>query len=88
MGNLFSENEERGVYFTEDGGTDHPGVHGRDADGNLFMILESQDYGYAPDGSGETDESTGLAFSPDHMHMYVCYQKNGIVFEVPVRPCE
>ena len=49
------------------------------------MILESQDYGYAPDGSGETDETSGLAFSPDHMHMYVCFQKNGVVFDVTRR---
>ena len=82
---LIGKDQEMILYFTEDGGTDHPGVHGRDADGNLFMILESQDYGYAPDGSGETDESTGLAFSPDHMHMYVCYQKNGVVFDITRR---
>ena len=82
---LIGKDQEMILYFTEDGGTNHPGVHGRDADGNLFMILESQDYGYAPDGSGEEDESTGLAFSPDHMHMYVCYQKNGVVFDITRR---
>ena len=82
---LIGKDQEMILYFTEDGGTIHPGVHGRDADGNLFMILESIDYGYAPGGSGEEDESTGLAFSPDHLHMYVCYQKNGVVFDITRR---
>ena len=37
---------------------------------------------HPPDRSGETDETSGLAFSPDHMHMYVCFQKNGVVLDI------
>jgi hypothetical protein len=37
------------------GGVD-AGVHGRSADGRFFTILESPEY---------TDETSGLAFSPD-----------------------
>ena len=28
------------------------------------------------------DETTGLAFSPDGMHLYVAYQANGLLFDV------
>lgn len=60
------------LYFTEEGG-DSTGVHARDEDGRFFTILESPVH---------TDETTGLAFSPDGKHMYVCFQKDGLVFDV------
>lgn len=42
--------------------------------GWYFTILESDE-----DMDGET---SGLAFSPDGMHMYFSYQHNGIIFDV------
>ena len=60
------------LYFTEDGGED-AGIHGRDSNGRLFTILESSIY---------KEETTGLAFSPDFMHMYAAYQSNGILLDV------
>ena len=56
------------VYFTEEGfgdesqGDSAAGVHARDNRGRYFTILESHVY---------HEESTGLAFSPDHRHLYV-----------------
>lgn len=60
------------LYFTEDGGK-YAGIHGRDALGQYFTILESHEY---------EDESTGLAFSPDGMHMYIAYQDNHLLFDI------
>jgi len=60
------------LYMTEDGGVD-AGVHGRDSDGNFYVVLESPLY---------YEETTGLAFSPDGRHMFVAYQKNGILLDV------
>ena len=60
------------LYFTEEGGVD-AGVHARDEEGRLYTVLESPVY---------TDETTGLAFSPDGTHMYVAYQGNGLLFDV------
>jgi len=60
------------LYLTEDGG-EHAGVHGRDAQGRYFTILESPIY---------KEETTGLAFSPNKKHMYLAYQKNGILLDV------
>jgi secreted PhoX family phosphatase len=62
------------LYFCEDG-TSQAGIHGRDAQGKFFTILQSQNGYY--DG-----ETTGLAFSPDGMFMYVSYQNPGIIFEI------
>jgi hypothetical protein len=60
------------LYFTEEGGKD-AGIHARDALGRFYTILESPVY---------TDETTGLAFSPDGRHMYLAYQSNGLLFDV------
>jgi hypothetical protein len=60
------------LYFTEDGGK-YAGVHGRDVQGNYHTILESHVY---------FDETTGLNFSPDGKHMYIAYQKNGLLFDI------
>lgn len=62
------------LYFCEDGGA-NCGVHGRDLQGNFYTILQAVD----PELWGET---TGLAFSPNFMYMYVSFQKPGIIFEV------
>ena len=61
------------LYFTEDGGT-YAGIHGRDSLGRFYTILESYEY--------DDDETTGLAFSPDGMHMYVAYQDHGLLFDI------
>lgn len=62
------------LYFCEDG-ADNAGVHGRDAQGRFFTIL--QDASRAMVG-----ETTGLAFSPGGKFMYVSFQKPGIIFEI------
>jgi hypothetical protein len=71
----FSNGSTDGIlYFCEDGEEDC-GVHGRDAQGRFFTILE--------DGTGAlSGETTGLAFSPNGMFMYVSFQKPGIIFEI------
>jgi len=62
------------IYFCEDSEKVAAGVHGRNSAGKFFTILEGPDY--------ET-ETTGLAFSPDNMHMYVSFQKNpGHIFDI------
>lgn len=71
MGRLLEDSGEL-LYFTEEGGKD-AGIHARDEQGRFFTILESPQY---------IDETTGLAFSPDGFHMYVAYQKNGLLFDV------
>ena len=66
---------DRMLYFTEDGdnkGT-KAGIHGRNTAGQYFTILESHVY---------SDETTGLAFSPDNHHMYVAYQETGLLFDI------
>ncbi|CAB9504930.1 osmC-like protein [Seminavis robusta] len=64
--------EEEILYLTEEDGR-HAGVHGRNANGDYFTIVESPVY---------EDEVTGLAFSPDGMHMYFSYQVPGLLFDV------
>ena len=51
------------------------GIHARDSDGNYLTIVEAIDFG----GSAET---TGLAFSPDDMHMYFAVQDDGVIFDI------
>ncbi|CAJ1970186.1 unnamed protein product, partial [Cylindrotheca closterium] len=60
------------LYFCEEGGKEN-GVHARDEHGWYFSILESESL---------SDETTGLDFSPDGMHMYVSFQHNGLIFDV------
>jgi hypothetical protein len=66
------------LYFTEDGGKP-AGIHGRDNSGRYFTILE---------GINMSDETTGLAFSPNKKHMYVAYQDTGILFDITRRDGE
>ena len=60
------------LLSAEENGKD-AGVHGKNKNGDYFTILESPVY---------HDEVTGLAFSPDGMHMILAYQENGILFDV------
>ena len=62
------------LYFCEDGGA-QCGVHGRDAQGRFFTILQSA-------SSTLSGETTGLAFSPGGIYMYVSFQSPGIIFEI------
>lgn len=57
------------LYFCEDGGSACD-IHGRDSTGKYFTIVE---------GVGYSTETTGLAFSPDGMYMYVAFQGNSNV---------
>lgn len=52
------------VYFNEDEGQE-AGVHGRNAQGQYFTILEGIEWSI---------ETTGLALSPSGHHMYVAFQ--------------
>jgi hypothetical protein len=67
-----TESEEDLLYFTEDGGK-YAGIHARNRRGQYLTILESYKY---------DDETTGLSFSPDNMHMYIAYQDNGLLFDI------
>jgi hypothetical protein len=60
------------LYFTEDGGRD-PGIHCRNEVGQFFTLLESPVY---------DDESTGLAFSPDGIHLYFALQETGLLYDI------
>lgn len=48
-------------------------MHGRNIDGQFFTVVESPVFSL---------EVTGLAFSPDGMHMYMAYQVDGFLFDV------
>lgn len=70
-------NDDKAIlYFCEDGGQggNSPGVFGRSSNGKYFTILR----GRFPNA----DETTGLAFSPDGYHMYVSFQKVGIIYDI------
>lgn len=69
-------NDRNIIYFTEDGGSSHSGIHARDMKGRYFTILESITE------IVDIDETTGLAFSPDRRHLYFALQKNGNVFDI------
>jgi hypothetical protein len=60
------------VYFNEDQGQD-AGVHGRNAEGQFYTILE---------GPGFSPETTGLAWDPSGKHMYVAFQEDGVLFDI------
>jgi len=71
-----SADDKNIIYFTEDGGSSHSGIHARDMIGRYFTILESVTE------IVDKDETTGLAFSPNRRHMYFALQKNGNVFDI------
>ena len=60
-------------FTSKQEGGKNAGIHARDSQGRFFTILESPVY---------EDESTGLAFSPDGLHLYVAYQRNGVLLDV------
>ena len=68
LGRMLGEGEV--LYFCEDGGSDCD-IHGHDSTGQYFTIVEGTDY---------STETTGLAFSPDNMFMYVAFQGNSNVY--------
>ena len=57
------------------------GVYSRDLLGRYFTILEST---LNEDGYQMDRLTTGLAFSPDGKHMYVCFQRAGACMDVHV----
>jgi hypothetical protein len=61
------------LYFTEDGGQ-YAGVNARDRYGKYYTIFEGTDR--------YSDETTGLSFSPDLLHMYIAYQDEGTLFDI------
>lgn len=68
------KNSEDLLFFTEEGGGGRPGIHARDSKGLYFTILEGLD--------NKTDETTGLAISPDATHLYFAMQEAGVIFDV------
>lgn len=61
------------LYFTE-ASDDSSGVHGRNSKGQFFTIMEAPGW--------EDASTTGLAFSPNGLHMYVTLQDPGVLFEI------
>lgn len=49
------------------------GIHARDNMGRFYTIFESPTY---------SDETTGLAFSPDGRFMYTAYQNEGVLYAI------
>lgn len=70
---LAEDSRNEMLYFCEDG-RQLCGIHARDKSGRYFSILEGQQF--------RGQETTGLAFSPDHKRMYVCFQDSGVMFEI------
>lgn len=73
---LFSITNEL-IYFTEDGGRS-PGLYARETKtGNYYTIFEAWN-----ETLYRGDETTGVAFSPDFIKLYVCLQEIGYLFEM------
>jgi outer membrane protein assembly factor BamB len=64
------------IYFAEDGGY-HPGLHVRTKSGQFYTVLHAD-----KDKFEDVDETTGIAWSPDAMHLYISFQRMGVVYEV------
>jgi len=65
--------KESVLYFTQDGGR-YAGISAMNSAGQCFTVLE---------GRGEySDETTGLAFSPEGFHIYFAFQDEGVLFDV------
>jgi len=62
------------VYFCEDVG-DKAGIHARNSTGEFYTIAQDE-------GGFHSGETTGLAFSPDHKHMYVAWQSKGYIYDI------
>jgi hypothetical protein len=63
------------LLCTEDGGGSTTGIFAQRANdpNRYYTILESSAY---------SDETTGLALSPDKKHLYFAYQDSGVLFDV------
>ena len=60
------------VYFNEDQGV-AAGIHGRNAEGQFFTILEAPGWG---------PEMTGLVWDPSRKHMYFALQEDDLLFDI------
>ena len=60
-----ADSDESVLYFTQDGGR-RAGIDAVNSENQCFTVLESEEY---------SDETTGLAFSPDGMHMFVSVEQ-------------
>jgi len=70
------------LYFCEEGG-DTPGLHVRHGPGTYTTIFYIDQVVTARNNANETEETTGVAFSPDGgMHLYVAYQEIGVVYDI------
>ena len=69
------------LYFAEDGG-DAPGIHVRHGPGIYTTILYIDKDIAVFREEDQSEETTGLAFSPDAMHFYVAFQESGILYDV------
>jgi hypothetical protein len=79
---MVGEDTNNLVYFCEDGGPHACGVHARDGNGKYYTILQTD---VDPNTNGGVDmsgETSGLAFSPGNMFMYVSFQTRGRIVEV------
>lgn len=76
LGRIIGNDVSNLLYFCEDGGS-YCGVHARDPAGNFITIIDND-----PNVGSLIGETSGIAFSPDAMRMYVSYQTPGIVFEI------
>ena len=54
---------------------DKAGIHAKDSTGQFYTIAQDE-------GGFHSGETTGLAFSPDHKHMYVAYQSEGVIYDI------
>jgi hypothetical protein len=71
---LLDNADEDILYFCEDTNA-LAGVHGRDANGKYYTILQGA-------ADGLVSETSGLAFGPGNMVMYVAFQGPGKIFEI------
>ncbi|GKZ00419.1 hypothetical protein MPSEU_000994800 [Mayamaea pseudoterrestris] len=67
--------EDQWLFFTEDGES-NAGIFARNKDGDFYTILENANPNF------KDDETTGLYFSPDGMHMYFALQGAGLIYDV------
>ena len=54
---------------------DKAGIHARNSTGEFYTIAQDE-------GGFHSGETTGLAFSPDHKHMYVAWQSRGYIYDI------
>ena len=69
------------LYFCEEGG-DSPGIHVRHGPGRYTTLLHIDENFVDIRNETITEETVGLAFSPDAIHLYVAFQEMGILYDV------